>query len=139
MSNIPTVKSIVAAYLRANGYDGLYWEDCGCLLDDLMPCYREGIEHCEPGYMGPCTCGDGCFWHVGPATEPRVPGQRLVTVMCGQAEQERLDAAVVEAGLALYRVVKHGGAGAEMSARIGAVIDAAETLSLYWITGGGQQ
>ena len=37
MSN--TLKSIVAAYLRANGYDGLYNEDCGCLLaDDLMPC-----------------------------------------------------------------------------------------------------
>ena len=54
-------------------------------------------------------------------------------------ELANLEAAVVEAGLALYRVVKHGGTGAEMFARIGAVIDAAETLSLYWITGGGQQ
>ena len=68
MSN--TLKSIVAAYLRANGYDGLYNEDCGCLLaDDLMPCRQEEIGECRPGYRGPCTCGAGCEWRVGPTKE----------------------------------------------------------------------
>ena len=47
------------------------------------------------------------------------------------AEQARLEAAVVEAAVALYRVVKHGGAGAEMSARIGAVIDRTEALVTF--------
>ena len=38
-----------------------------------------------------------------PTTEPRVPGQRLVTVVCEQTEQARLEAAVVEAAVARER------------------------------------
>ncbi len=44
-----TVHDIVAQYLVDNGYDGLYTDDCGCLLDDLMPCCSE-CGNCEPGY-----------------------------------------------------------------------------------------
>jgi len=63
----PTVKEIVAEYLKAHGYDGLYADDCGCLLeDDLMPCGLERIDGCRPGYKRPCTCGAGCDWRVGP-------------------------------------------------------------------------
>ena len=63
----PTVKAIVAEYLKAHGYDGLYDDDCGCLLeDDLMTCSRDGLDACQPGYKQACTCGEGCEWHVGP-------------------------------------------------------------------------
>jgi len=41
-----TVKKIVENYLRKNGYDGLYAEECGCCLDDLMPC-GECCDNCE--------------------------------------------------------------------------------------------
>ena len=61
-----TVLSIVEAYLRAHGYDGLYYEgDCGCLLDDLAPC-GEMDQRCRPGVRQPCSCEWGCKWHVGP-------------------------------------------------------------------------
>lgn len=33
-----TVKEIVADWLKAHDCEGLYSEDCGCKLDDLMPC-----------------------------------------------------------------------------------------------------
>ena len=59
-------KEIITLYLKAQGFDGLYnadWE-CGCLLDDLMPCNGEQIQNCEPGYKLPCDCGDHDF-HVG--------------------------------------------------------------------------
>jgi hypothetical protein len=46
------VKEIVKKYLEDNGYGGLCncEGDCGCTLDDLMPCYAEGVEHCQAGY-----------------------------------------------------------------------------------------
>lgn len=36
-------------WLMARGYDGLYTEDCGCLIADLAPC-GEGTDSCCPGY-----------------------------------------------------------------------------------------
>ena len=33
-----TVREIVREYLVANGYDGLCNDECGCDLDDFMPC-----------------------------------------------------------------------------------------------------
>jgi hypothetical protein len=42
------VKLIVKAYLQDHGYDGLYYEDCGCFIDDLIPC-GESCEYCKPG------------------------------------------------------------------------------------------
>lgn len=55
----PTVREIVAAYLRANGFDGLCSADdddpCGCGLDDLSPC------------TGDCNCSLTCqpaYYHA---------------------------------------------------------------------------
>ncbi len=44
------VYDIVQKYLKDNGYDGLYAEECGCILEDLMPCDGDCAFHCEPGY-----------------------------------------------------------------------------------------
>lgn len=46
-----TVKEIVIEYLKKNGYDGLYNDDCGCALDDLIPCC-DNIETCMAGVKG---------------------------------------------------------------------------------------
>ena len=66
-----TVKEIVKEYLLANGYEGLYTDECGCETEDLMPCYCcEGSDGCEAGYKTDCdpnTCpvdGD-CNFHIG--------------------------------------------------------------------------
>ena len=44
-----TVKKIVENYLRENDYEGLQSEECGCRLDDLIPC-GECCDNCEAGY-----------------------------------------------------------------------------------------
>lgn len=63
---------MVRAWLKVNGYDGLYTEDCGCEVDDLMPCGEFG-GRCEPGYKASCpgeeTCenaayNEPCDWHI---------------------------------------------------------------------------
>ena len=46
----PTVLEMVESYLKANGYDGLYYEDCGCQADDLAPCSHIN-ENCRAGYL----------------------------------------------------------------------------------------
>ena len=52
-----TVKDIVTEYLKAHGYDGLAAEDCGCGLDDLMPCeWGGGMPDCKPAHKEPCNC-----------------------------------------------------------------------------------
>jgi hypothetical protein len=43
-----TVKQILIEYLKSKGYDGLYFEDCGCKLDCLIPCC-EYFAQCKPG------------------------------------------------------------------------------------------
>lgn len=43
-----TAKEIIAEWLKANGYDGLYNHECGCLIDDLIPC-GEDPSLCEAG------------------------------------------------------------------------------------------
>lgn len=70
-----TVKSIMADWLREHGYDGLWNEnECGCTVDDFMPCGGESIADCKPGYHVPCK-GEDCelLWcesatdaHIGP-------------------------------------------------------------------------
>ncbi len=66
-----TVKEIVAGWLKEHGYDGLYCDECGCIIDDLMPCGGLGmtnwdVSQCEPGYRFPCPPGCGEHdWHVG--------------------------------------------------------------------------
>ncbi len=71
------IKSIVKNYLRENKFDGLFSNhfDCGCEIDDLMPC-DEAQPECEPGYKIPCSDNcpyDGnCDWHIGPKTQLRL-------------------------------------------------------------------
>jgi len=55
-----TVARIVTAWLREHGYDGLYRQECGCLIEDFMPCGGEGIDDCMAGYRHPCACGAEC-------------------------------------------------------------------------------
>jgi len=50
-----TVKEIVTEYLKDNGYDGLCSEECGCAIDDLMPC-NDDQSYCSPGYMHSKDC-----------------------------------------------------------------------------------
>jgi len=49
-----TVKEIVQAYLKANGFDGLCYDKCGC--DGSMPC-GENVIDCKPAVIKPC---EGC-------------------------------------------------------------------------------
>lgn len=58
-----TVKEILTEYLKANGFDGLYIDDCGCTVDDIAPCGHID-NNCTPGYLRPCDCG--CDNHIGP-------------------------------------------------------------------------
>ena len=48
-----TVKDIVIKYLKDNGFDGLCYEDCGCDIDDLAPCWNN-YEDCQPAYKHVC-------------------------------------------------------------------------------------
>lgn len=43
-----TVKEIVLEYLRKHGQDGLCNDNCGCSLEDFMPCECNDISTCEP-------------------------------------------------------------------------------------------
>lgn len=43
------VKEIIKKYLMENGYNGLCCEDCGCFINDLIPC-DDVCDHCVPGY-----------------------------------------------------------------------------------------
>ena len=76
-----TLQTLAAAWLKENGYDGLFNDglfnvvgECACKLDDLMPCGEPGTE-CQPGYLAPCKneewCGGDCAFHIAadkPAT-----------------------------------------------------------------------
>ena len=42
------VKEIIVNYLKDNGFDGLYTEDCGCTAEDLAPCDSTCMD-CIPG------------------------------------------------------------------------------------------
>ena len=71
----PTVKEIIATWLKDNGFDGLFHDsDCGCLVEDLAPCC-EDISHCEPGYRytaPPDSEWEG-LWIIGPRKPERLP------------------------------------------------------------------
>lgn len=66
------VKEIVKKFLEDNGYDGLTSGECGCKVEDLMPCdgcMGCGQEDCQAGHLTDCnpeTCpADGkCDWHI---------------------------------------------------------------------------
>jgi hypothetical protein len=58
-----TVKEIVKEYLEKNGFDGLCSENCGCGIDNLMPCEKWNIPLCEPAYMLICQGNKKCPLH----------------------------------------------------------------------------
>lgn len=47
-----TVKGIVSAWLEQHGYTALRHEagECGCSIDDLMPCDCDCVMDCQVGY-----------------------------------------------------------------------------------------
>jgi len=63
-----TVKEIIEAYLKENGYDGLFSQFAGCC------CPVGGIENggdclcvdCVPGYRVPCECEDEDAFYIVP-------------------------------------------------------------------------
>jgi len=53
----PTVRAIVALYLREHGYDGLAGDNCGCSVDGLFPC--ENVPgYCLAAYRRRATLAD---------------------------------------------------------------------------------
>jgi len=53
-----TIKEIIKRGLIDNGYDGLCRDDCGCGVDDFIPCLGDFSEQCEPAYKIKCKkCG----------------------------------------------------------------------------------
>ena len=70
------IREIVAEWLKANGYDGLAGgNDCGCDLDDLMPC-NEIWEDCVAGHKVPCDCEGDCEMNYWPRIGHVVPGRK---------------------------------------------------------------
>lgn len=62
----PTVVTMVVDRLIEDGYDGLYCDGCGCDLAKLASwCVGIG-DDCRAGYKVPCTCGEGCGFHIVP-------------------------------------------------------------------------
>jgi hypothetical protein len=59
---------MIRTYLESNGYEGLCspGNECGCLLNDLMPCGGEFAMECESGHRIDCpdSCGENCDYHV---------------------------------------------------------------------------
>jgi|GEM_PF-2873433 len=57
---------IVKNYLISNGFDGLQAEaECGCEIDDLVPCGND-FSQCTPGYkVFPPDDGDFDFYICG--------------------------------------------------------------------------
>ncbi len=49
-------KDILIEWLKEHGYDGLYDDDdCGCTLDNLMPC-ESCPDMCLPGHLTHRDC-----------------------------------------------------------------------------------
>lgn len=65
MRDPPTAKDIVRQWLFANGFDGLYTDECGCARHDLMPCDSGSMQYCQSGHLRPCDCGEH-ETHIGP-------------------------------------------------------------------------
>lgn len=77
-----TICEILKKWLKENGYDGLYWDGCGCAIGDLMPC-GEPNEDCSAGIFQPCNCGGGCDFHLGPKPKlKRKTGTLICSSLC---------------------------------------------------------
>ena len=66
-----TVREIIEKYLKENEFDGLCGDDCGCPIDDLMPCMCDSMDSCVPGYKVPCDCGGGCDYHISESKDQK--------------------------------------------------------------------
>ena len=64
-----TVREIIKQYLDANGFDGLFDDDCACQKGDLCPCDSNCMD-CQPGYKTSCPadCGEH-DWHISASKE----------------------------------------------------------------------
>lgn len=60
------IREIVNEWLKVNGYEGLAGDDCGCEVDDLMPCDEPDVIHCVAGHKIPCPDGDDCEYRFAP-------------------------------------------------------------------------
>ena len=69
MSN-ETIREIAKQWLTQNGYEGLAGDDCGCEVDDLMPCDEPHIYNCVPGHKVEGCCEDECSCRFVEATNP---------------------------------------------------------------------
>ena len=60
-------KEIVVEYLKANGFDGLAGEGCGCSIEDFG-CCDESFGDCVPAYARKCIgeqCAHSCDAYDG--------------------------------------------------------------------------
>jgi len=68
------VRTIMAEWLREHGYDGLWNDDvdCGCKVDDLMPCEgfysTDNCPNCQPGYLQQDEEAE-MGWSIGPTKD----------------------------------------------------------------------
>ena len=69
------VYEITKKYLIDNGYDGLFTDDCGCLVDDLMPCDGD-CSYCEAGYKMSAEEADKLGYEVDPDWDYIVCGKK---------------------------------------------------------------
>ena len=54
------VIEVIKEYAKANGYDGLVGNECGCSFEDPVPCGGD-CSACSFGYVCPCeTCDPEC-------------------------------------------------------------------------------
>ncbi len=92
MSKSKTVKDIIVEYLKANGFDGLCGDGCGCDIDHLAPCESD-CTGCKPAYKTKCLgkqCKNPCYAYceagktdcfMAEKTEEHTPCQQ-----CGEAQ-----------------------------------------------------
>lgn len=71
------VKEILEQWLKEHGFDGLVseFEECSCEIGDLAPCDYSFLN-CKPGYKIPCTCGEGCSFHVVAQKENKIENKK---------------------------------------------------------------
>ena len=67
-----SIPAICAAWLTANGYDGLCdpGVECGCSVLDLMPCESPGLNTCVPAHKELQDDGD---WLMCPGKSNSAP------------------------------------------------------------------
>jgi hypothetical protein len=51
---VSDLRGIIREYLVWHRYDGLAGNDCGCEIDDLMPCDNPSPCDCVPGHRHEC-------------------------------------------------------------------------------------